>query len=481
MVGITAYGTYVPFYRLKRETILKAIGWFNPGIAGLAKGEKAVANYDEDSITLAVAAGMNCFSDIDRENINGLYLVSTTFPNKERGNASIASGALNLSSNVRAADFSGSLKSGTTALISALNEAGSQESMVCASDCRLGRAGGTQEQLLGDGAAAVVVGSDKVIASLMGHYSLSYDFPDHRRSDSDKFIRSWEERWVREVGYFKMIPDVINALLTKCGLKMDDITKIVYPPLSMRDHVIIAKTLGLESDKVQAHLLETVGNTGSAHPLLMLIAALEEARPGDKILVASYGSGCDALLFQVTEEIEGLKNRTKLRDNLDYKRELDNYTKYLSFKGMLEKEIGIRGEEVAPTSLSLAWREQNTVLKLVGAKCNACGTPQFPRETVCINPDCGAVDEMEDYSFSDKTGHLFTFTADHLTYSEDPPALYGIIDFEEGGRYWFDITDCTLDSLKVGQPVQMTFRRRYLDKARGVSGYFWKAMPFKSK
>ena len=148
---------------------------------------------------------------------------------------------------------------------------------------------------------------------------------------------------------------------------------------------------------------------------------------------------------------------------------------------MLEKEIGIRGEEVAPTSLSLAWRERNTVLRLVGSRCKACGTPQFPRETVCINPECGAVDEMEDYSFSDKTGHLFTFTADHLTFSEDPPALYGIIDFEGGGRYWFDITDCTLESLEVGQSVHMTFRRRYLDEARGLAGYFWKAMPFKSK
>jgi uncharacterized OB-fold protein len=86
---------------------------------------------------------------------------------------------------------------------------------------------------------------------------------------------------------------------------------------------------------------------------------------------------------------------------------------------------------------------------------------------------------MEDYSFSDKAGQLFTYTADHLTYSEDPPALYGIVDFEGGGRYWFDIADCSMDSLEVGQAVQMTFRRRYRDESRGVSGYFWKAMPFK--
>ncbi|RLB38623.1 MAG: short-chain dehydrogenase, partial [Deltaproteobacteria bacterium] len=390
MKGITAYGIHVPYYRMKREVILKAMGWFNPGIAGLAKGEKAVANHDEDSITLAVAAGMDCFTEIDREKIDALYLASTSFPYKERANASIAGGALNLSSNIRTADFSGCLKSSTTALISALSEADSSTTMVCASDCRLGKAGGTQEQFLGDGAAAVVVGNDGVIASFIGHYSLSYDFADYRRSDSDKFIRSWEERWIREAGYFKVIPKAINTLLAKCGLKMDDIAKVICPPLSARDHVAMCKTLGLEPDKVQAHLLDKIGNTGSAHPLIMLIGALEETRPGDRILVVSYGSGSDALLFQVTEEIEKLKNRTKLKDNLGYKRQLDNYTKYLSFKGMLEKEIGIRGEEVSPTSLSLYWRERNAVLRLVGSRCKACGTPQFPRETVCINPDCGA-------------------------------------------------------------------------------------------
>ncbi|MGD9074202.1 MAG: 3-oxoacyl-[acyl-carrier-protein] synthase III C-terminal domain-containing protein [Desulfobacteraceae bacterium] len=480
MKGITGFGVYLPYYRLKRETIFEAMGWFNPGIAGLARGEKTVANYDEDSITMAVAAGIDCLEDLDREKISALYLASTTLPNKERGNASIASGALNLSPNTWTAEFSGCLKSGTTALIAALSGSDSEVALVCASDCRLGKAGGTQEQLFGDGAAAFTVGTDGVIASLVGHYSLSYDFADYRRMESDKFTRSWEERWIREAGYAKMIPEAINGLLSSCKLQISDMDKVVYPPLSLRDHMAVSKRLGLKSDKVQAPLLESIGNTGSAHPLLMLAAALEEAQAGDKILVASFGSGADALLFQVTEEIERVKNRRKLKENLDYKRDLGNYTKYLSFKGMLPKEIGIRGEEVAPTSLSLSWREQNAVLRLAGSKCKACGTPQFPQERVCVNPDCEAVDQMEDYSFSDRKGHLFTYTADHLTYSEDPPAIYGIVDFEGGGRYWFDITDCKMESLEVGQAVHMTFRRRYLDEARGITGYFWKIMPFKS-
>jgi len=475
--GIITYGVYLPYYRLKRETIFKAMSWFNPGTAGLARGEKSVANHDEDSLTMAVAAGMDCYAAVDKEKIGSLYLASTTFPNKERANASIACAALNLAPSTRTADFSGCLKSGTTALISALNETDSEQCMVCASDSRLGKAGGAMEQLFGDGAAAMIVGNDGVIASLIGHHSVSYDFADQRRTDQDKFTRTWEERWIRELGYFKMIPEAIQALLTKCGLKLNDISKVIFPPLTKKDHQVMARKLGLEQDKVQEPLIDTVGNTGSSHSLLMLVGALEEARPGDKILAASYGSGSDVLLFEVTDEINKLKDRNTLTKNLGYKSELKNYTQYLSFKGMLPKEVGIRGEEVSPTSLSLAWREQNAILRLVGSKCKSCGTPQFPGETVCVSPGCGAVDQMEDYSFSDKPCHLFTYTADHLAFSEDPPALYGIVDFEEGGRYWFDITDCQQESLEVGQPVQMTFRKKYLDEARGITGYFWKAMP----
>jgi 3-hydroxy-3-methylglutaryl CoA synthase len=478
MIGIISYGIGLPYYRIKRETLLNAMGWFNAALGGL-KGEKAVANHDEDSLTLAVAAGTDCLTEVTRDRMHTFYLSSTSLPYSERSGAAIAGAALNLPPESRTAEFSGGLKSGTTALISALNEAGDGPKLVCASDCRLGKAGGNMEALLGDGAAALLVGSEDVIASFEGHYSVSYDFADSRRIDGDPFVRTWEERWIREEGYFKFIPEAITGLLEKCGMAMSDVAKVVFPPIGARDHAALSKRLELTPDQVQAHLLEDVGHTGTAHPLLMLAAALEEAAPGDRIIVASFGSGSDALMFQVTDAVADLGHRDKLRLNLDYKQEMVSYSKYLSFKDMIDKEIGIRGEEVAPTSLSLSWRERDTILRLVGGKCRKCGTPQFPRETVCVNPVCGAVDHMDAYPFSDKTGRLFTYTADHLTFSQDPPALYGIVDFEGGGRYWFDLTDCRLESLAVDQPVRMTFRRKYQDKSRGIYGYFWKATPFK--
>lgn len=117
------------------------------------------------------------------------------------------------------------------------------------------------------------------------------------------------------------------------------------------------------------------------------------------------------------------------------------------------------------------------ILGLVGFKCGRCGTPQYPPQEICANPNCGAVGEMDVYRFSDKKGHLFTYTGDVLAFSPSPPAIYCTVDFEGGGRWLFDLTDCDLDSLEVGMPVEMTFRRKYHDVSRGVHAYFWKAMP----
>src|SRR5512136_994097 len=96
MVGITSYGAYIPLYRIQRMTIYQALGWLNP--ASLLPGEKAVANYDEDSITMAVAACMDCLNDLDRNQVDGLFFASTTTPYKERQNAGIIATALDLRS-----------------------------------------------------------------------------------------------------------------------------------------------------------------------------------------------------------------------------------------------------------------------------------------------------------------------------------------------------------------------------------------------
>ena len=477
MAGITSYGAYIPRYRLDRKIIYSAMGFLG---AGPLPGEKAVANYDEDSISMAVAAGLDCLTGMERDKVGGLYFATVTQPYLIRQNASIIGTALDLRPDIRTADFVGCTKSGTGGILAAVNAVKGGEAssvLVCAADCRVGKPGSGQEHLYGDGAAAFLLGNDGEIASLEGSYSVFYDFPDRWRATGEEFEHVWEDRFIRDEGYTKIILEVLSGLVKKYDLDIKDFAKVIYPCPYPREHAAIAKRLGIDPSQIQDPMLGTVGDTGSAYPLMMLVAALEEAKPGDRIMVASFGSGSDAFFLEVTEKIDKVRDRQGIGKHLASKKELPSYEKYLAFRGVIPIEVGVRGEEIAFTQMSVLFRDRKAILGLCGSKCKRCGTPQFPPQRICVNPDCGAVDEMEDYRFSDKKGTLFTYTGDNLAASINPPATYGFVDFEGGGRSWFDITDCDLDSLEVGMPLEMTFRRKYLDEARGQRGYFWKAMP----
>lgn len=482
MVGISSYGVHIPWYRLSRKTISAAMGWLSPSAL---PGEKAVANYDEDSITIAVDAGMSCLSEFERQKIDALYFASITSPYAERQGAGIIATALDLRPDVRTADFAHSTKAGTTGLISASEVIGAGAAtnvMLCASDCRLGKAGSTQEQVYGDAGVALILGKEKSIATLEACHSVSYDFVGSWRATGESFERVLEDRFIQDEGYNKFIPEAVSGLLKKCGLSIKDFAKVIYPCSYLRAHAAIGRKLGAEPGQIQDPLLTSVGDTGVASPLLMLVAALEEAKPGDKILVASYGNGSDALFFQVTKEITEIKPKRGVKAGLSLRKELASYEKYISFRNILPVEKGIRGEEFESyfTPVMRQWRERRAILALCGSRCKRCGTPQYPPQRVCVKPGCGAIDEMEPYRFSDKRGQLFTYTVDNLAYSPSPPQIYGMINFEGGGRYWFDLTDCDAESLKTGMAVEMTFRRKYVDRVRGIHTYFWKAMPARS-
>jgi 3-hydroxy-3-methylglutaryl CoA synthase len=448
-----------------------------------APGENAVANHDEDTLTMAVAAGIDCLSGMKRELVDGLYLATTSQPYMVRQNSALVATALDLQSDIRTADFMGSTKSGTTALLSAMDTAKGEtatNTLVCASDCRLSKPGSPQESLYGDGAASLLVGNEDLIATFEGAYSVSYDFPDRWRASGEKFEHAWEDRFIRDSGYSQFIAEVISGLLKKYNLNIKDFATIVYPGLYAREHGAIAKRLGADPSQLQDTLLSTVGDTGSASPLMMLVAALEDAKPGDRILVASFGDGGDALSFQITEKIKSAASKRAVKKHIACKKDLASYEKYLAFRNLAPMDLGMRGEISIKTPMSALFRERKVILSCRGSKCKKCGTPQYPYQRVCVNPDCGAIDQMEDYRFSDKNGVLFTYTGDNLAASIDPPSVYGIVDFEGGGRFWFDLTDCDLDSVKVGMPVEMTFRRRYVDESSGVHGYSWKAAPIRA-
>lgn len=210
MIGIVNCGAYVPYYRINRDEIAKAWG------KGSVGGERSVANFDEDSITMAVAAGLGCIRDVSRSDVDGLYFASTTSPYKEKQASSLIAAALNLSREVITADFTGSLRAGTIALkaaFDAIKSGAAKRMLVIASDCRLALPDSEFEKNFGDGAIALILGDSEVAISIEGHYSHNDEFTDIWRKDSDTYVRSWEDRFISTHGYMQNMEEGVSGVL----------------------------------------------------------------------------------------------------------------------------------------------------------------------------------------------------------------------------------------------------------------------------
>ncbi|MGC8756634.1 MAG: hydroxymethylglutaryl-CoA synthase family protein [bacterium] len=480
MIGIVSYGGYIPRRRLNRMSVIQEMGWYIPALMMVANGERSMCNWDEDSLTMAVASARDCISGFDKSKIDGLFLATTTPSFADRQNAGIVATALNLKDDIVTADFTSSLKAGTTALISGLEALKSGEKknvLISASDHRKTRSASFYEMWFGDGSASLLLGTENVIAEYKGSYSISLDFVDHYRGAFKEFDYTWEERWIRDEGYAKIIPQSINGLLKKYGLSIKDVSKVVYPCFISREHKGIGKKIGASKEQIVDNMHEVTGETGAAHPLVMLVSAIEQSKPGDKIIVASFGQGSDALLFEVTDAITKLPPRIGIKGSLENRKEENSYAKFLKFNELINAETGIRAEAPTQTALTTLWRNRKMILGFVGGKCTKCGTVQYPKTNVCVNPKCNAFHSQVDYEFADKEAKIMSFTGDYLAVSVEPPAIYGMVQFEGGGRTLLDFTDCDLENIQVGQTVKLSFRRKYYDKERGFTGYFWKAIP----
>jgi 3-hydroxy-3-methylglutaryl CoA synthase len=474
-LGILSYGAYLPRLRLQRKSIAAANTWFAPGLRGLAKGERTMANWDEDSITMAVEAARDCLAGRDRSAIGQLMLASTTHPYDDRQNAGIVANALNLPSALAVLDVTGSQRAGTSALATALACTNGAEILVTAGEHRRAKAASPQEMHYGDGAAALLVGKGKPIARLLAAHSETIDFVDHFRGADAEHDYAWEERWIRDEGYMKIVPRALEAVLKAAGAKPESVTHFCMPCTLSRVAPAVAKRADVAETAVRDTLAGVCGDTGAAHPLVMLVQALQDAKPGERILVASFGQGCDALLFEVTDAVAQLATRRGVKGALARRKEEPNYSKFLAFNDHVVLERGMRSETDKSTPLTTLYRNRDMVTGLVGGKCRTCGTLQFPRGRYCVNPKCNALDSQDPHAFSDVPASVMSYTADSLTYSPSPPHYYGMVQFEGGGRMMADFTD--IDAVEVGMPMRMMFRIKEYDPARSFVRYFWKAAP----
>ena len=477
-VGISACGAYVPRLRLSREEVAAAHAWVNPALRSFARAERSVCGWDEDAITMAVEAARGSLAGRDRSTIGRAYLGSTTAPYADRLNAGVVSGALGLREDVAAFDVGGSVRAGTSALLAAFDAAAtSEDDVLCiAADRRKAAAATQQELVIGHAAAALVVGRGPGIARLLGRASLTVDFVGHFRAPDREFDYHWEERWVRDEGYLKLVPRLAHDLLAKTGVPARDIAHFCLPSPIRRVDQQVARAIGIPTESLRDQLAGGCGDSGAAHPLLLLVSALESAKPGDKILVVGFGQGGDALLLEATSALAERPVSTGVSRWLE-RRASCSYPRYLALNGLVKMDRGIRAEADKGSALTAAYRHRDLTLSLTGGRCESCRTFQIPRSDVCVSPDCRAVGTQVPHSFAESRGRVATWSADSLTFTPDPPAYYGTVDFAEGGRLLMDFTDVDAGGVDVGTEMRMVFRLKDRDPVRGFARYFWKAAP----
>lgn len=470
MIGIKSYGAYIPIYRLSESELARAWG----GRGG--RGEIAVANYDEDSITMAVEAAIDCLNGTDRDIADGLYFASTTPPYSEKMSASIVAAATDLRDDLFTLDIGNSLRCGTSAIKAAhdsIKSGSAKNILVTAADCRLAPPASEFESVFGDGAAAFLIGGEDVAVAIEDGHSISSDFLDVWKRAEDPYIRTWEDRFILQYGYSEKLGMAVSALLKKTGLSAKDFAKVVYYAPNARSHQRMIRQLNIEPEQVQAPMFDSIGNTGAAFAPMMLVAALEEAKPGDRILWANYGDGADAFILQVTDQIEKVRDRRGIKHHLESKMEIPNYEKYIRFRNLMQGEADRRPQYIS--SLPMIWRDRKQVTPLHGGRCRKCGNIQFPIQRVCAY--CQAKDDYEEVRLADKKATVFTFSMDERAVEVDPPRVWTINDLDGGGRIYCTMTDRDTEQIEIGMGVEMTFRK--IHEGAGLHNYFWKCRPIR--
>jgi len=473
MPGLRSFGAYIPTLRLPRDMIAKA--WSR----GSLGGERSVANYDEDTLTMAVEAATDCLRGVPREEVDGVFFASTTPTYKEKQSAALIAMALDLSKTVRTADFGHSLRAGTSALLAAVDavKAGTLTNvLVIASDSRLGYPKTDLEQLFGDAAVAVLVSAKDGAVRIDGAVSLADEIMDVWRTDKDTYVKTWEDRFAVTYGYTQNVVDAARTLLQQSKQDPKGITKAALYSPDSRSVQGVARGLGLDA-KTQLHptLIDNVGNTGAAHALLVLVDALQEAKPGARILAASYGDGSDAFLLTATDAIAGVqKNVRGVKGSMAVKRTMPTYERYLAFRGIAELQPEPPLRIASFGGATVEYRDRLSWISMRGSRCRKCGTHHYPIQRVCYT--CRAKDDYDTVRLSDKSATIFNYTLDNLAGGMDPPVIETVLESEAGAcRIYCQMTDADPNEVKIGLPVEFTFR--LMHDVAGFHNYFWKCRP----
>lgn len=459
MAGIVQYGSYIPYSRLTRAAI------------GAGKGERAVASYDEDSVSMAVEAARDATRG--GVQVDTILFATTSPPYAEKLNTATIQAALDLPESVASVELGSSSRMGLGALLLGLDLAtAGRRALVCAGDVIVGAPGGARESQGGDGACAFVTGSDsEAVARAIGRASTTIEILDVWRLPEDRFAKQWEERFIADT-MGPSIASTAQRALKDAGVEASSLAAVILDGTNPRSMAALPKVLGVNPERIADPLAATVGRTGVAHAGLLLARALDQAKPGDRILVVCEADGADALVLEVTDKIKDMAPVRKVDRWIGSKRNDLPYNTYLKWRGILPFEPPRRPDPERPAAPPMR-RHERWKLAFVGSRCTKCQTGHLPPQRVCVK--CGAIDQMRQERFADTSCRITTYTLDHLAYTLQPPVVAAVADYEGGGRFSCELTDVDPKDVAIGNRLEMTFRRLYT--GQGVHNYFWKARP----
>ncbi len=459
MAGILRYGSYLPFFRLRRSA-------FQGG-----PGERSVAGFDEDATSLAVEAAREALRGASADT-GTVVFASTSHAYAEKLNAAVLHAALGLPRAARSLDLASSSRAGLSALGLAAQLDCGRPALVCAADVVVGAPSGPREAAGGDAACAFLVGDGPGLgAEILAVASETEELLDAWRGPEQQFARQWEERFAEQ----RLVPALEAAFqraLATAGLAASGLQRVAVDTAHPRISAAFARRVGLQPRQGVDGLAGSVGRAGAAHAGLLLASMLDGALPGERLAVVSAADGAEAVVVEATGRIEDARPLHSVADWLASKRTDLDYPTYLKWRGILPFEAPRRPDPARPAAPPMQ-RAEGWKYAFVGARCAACGSSNLPPQRVCVQ--CGAVDAMEPVPYADATARVATYTVDHLAYSLQRPVVAAVIDFDLGGRFACELADVAPESVSIGQELEMTFRRLYT--ADGVRNYFWKARP----
>ncbi len=471
MRGIVSIAGYVPYRRLQRSAVAQLFG------SGGGKGTRSVASHDEDTTTMGVEAARLALRSVPTAAVDSLWFATATPAYLDKTNATTIHAALRQPRHVPAFDFGGALRSGAGALRTGLAAGGAGTTLVVLSDRRDGLPTSIDETSGGDGAAAVLVGDDgpgsPVIAEYLGGTSVSDEFLDRWRTVGDRRSKVWEERF-GETRYVPLGLEAWESALKAVAITADQVDLVAVTGMHGRAVKALARQLGVRDGALADDLTTTVGQTGAAHPGLVLASMIERAGPGQVVAVLSLADGADVLVFRITDARPGWSAAEPVADQIAGAADLP-YGKFLSWRGMVTPEPP-RRPEPARVSSTAAWRNEEWKFGFVGSQDRTSGAVHLPPSRISMKG--GAVDDMDPVDRADTEATIATYTIDHLSYSASPPVVFAVLDFDGGGRFPLELTDVDAATVDIGDRVSMTFRRLFT--ADGIHDYFWKAKPVRT-